>query len=63
MAADAVQVQHEYDQQMASYIDELAELVYELLAISDTILVFCFHPWMACDRGFQEINACLYWTC
>ena len=44
MAADAFQVQHEYDQQMASYRDELAELAYELLAISDTMLVFCFHP-------------------
>ena len=44
MAADAFQVQHEYDQQMASYRDELAELAYELLAISDTILFFCFHP-------------------
>ena len=62
MAADA-QVQHEYDQQMASYINVLAVLVYELLAISDTLISFCFHPWKACDKGHQEINACFSWTC
>ena len=43
MAADA-QVQHEYDQQMASYINVLAVLVYELFAISDTLISFCSHP-------------------
>ena len=42
--------------------NELAELVHELLAISDTIMFSCFHPWMECDRGLQEINACFYWT-
>ena len=56
VAADA-QVQHEYDQQRASYINVLVVLVYELLAISDTLISFCFHPWKACDRGHQEINA------
>ena len=54
VAADA-QVQHEYDQQTASYINVLAVLVYELLAISDSL--------MACNRGHQEINACLSWRC
>ena len=53
MAADA-QVQHEYDKQMASCINVLAVLVYELLAISDTLISFCSHPWKACDRGHQE---------
>ena len=22
----------------------------------------CFHPWMACDRGLQDISACFCWT-
>ena len=56
------QVQHDYDQQMASYIIVLAVLVYELLAISDTLILLRFHPCKACDRGFQEINACFCWT-
>ena len=60
LAAGAFQVQHEYGQHMA--LLQMNSL-YELLAISDTIMFSCFRPWMACDRGLQEINACFYWTC
>ena len=63
MAADPFQVQREYDQQMASYKNVLAVLVYELLAISDTMIIIgYFYPWTACHRRLQEINACFCWT-
>ena len=62
-AADPFQVQREYDQQMASYKNVLAVLVYELLAISDTmIIIVYFHPWTAGHRRLQELNACFCWT-
>ena len=55
--ADDAQVQYAF----LYAVNVLAELVSELLAISDTVISFCFHPWMACDGGLQDISACFCW--